>query len=160
MVLRKTGPVSYDVQVGQAVEHRHASQLRMRLFDMPDKSNEEEIQDEIVREFDNQQSSRDRLAIQHEQQEPLHAPPLLEIHPVLPFRGPPFMGHPERPAVKTPAVNRPCCHPASEREPLPTEPVPAVIPVLPERRNLRDRSTIHLKTKFSDEYSGLGMSVQ
>ena len=43
------------------------------------------IQDEIVREFDNQQSSRDRLAIQHEQQEPLHAPPLLEQHPVLPF---------------------------------------------------------------------------
>ena len=123
---------------------------------MPDKCNEEEIQDEIVREFDNQQSSRDRLAIQHEQQKALHAPTLLEQYPVLPFQGPPFVGHPGRPAVKTPAVNRPCCHPASEREPLQTEPLPAVIPAIPERRNLRDLSTIHSKTKFSKEYSGLG----
>ena len=61
-VLRQTGQVSYDVQVGKSVEHPHADQLRKRLVNMPNKSIKEEIQDDFVSEFNNQQSPRDRLA--------------------------------------------------------------------------------------------------
>ena len=55
IVLRRTKPMCYDVQVGQEVEHRHAVQLRPRLLDMPDKSNEEKINQEINQEFEQRQ---------------------------------------------------------------------------------------------------------
>ena len=54
IVLGRTGPVSYDVQVGQNVEHRHATQLRTRLLDMPAKSNKEEVEEQVQHEFDEQ----------------------------------------------------------------------------------------------------------
>ena len=159
VVRRQTGHASYDAQVGQSVEHRHADQLRKSLVNMPNKSIEEQIQDDFVSEFNNQQSPRDKLAIQHEQPEQLTAPILHEQHLALPFQGPPLVGHPERPAIKTPVMNGSGCNPASEREPLRTQPLPTV-PAMPERSNFRDRNTLQSKMNFSDEYSGLGSKSQ
>ena len=156
MVIRRSGPVSYDVQVGDAVEHRHATQLRKRYVDMPDKSEEEEVTEEILREFENQQSKRTRLANPPEQKEQLYLPSKHEQHPVLPIQGPQMMGHPERPADNTPAEKPLDCHPASEREPIKTRYESTDPQALAGRRTLRDRTTIHSKHKFADEYSGLG----
>jgi len=52
VILRRTGPVSYDVQVGNGVDHRHASQLRGRQLSMDHPSEEEEIDRDIQSAFD------------------------------------------------------------------------------------------------------------
>ena len=61
-ILRRTGPVSYDVQVGDRVEHLHASQLRPRRASMPNKS-EEEIEEQVARDFSDQSDMFDRRPV-------------------------------------------------------------------------------------------------
>ena len=62
-IFRRTSPVSYDVQVGDRVEHRHASQLWPRRASMPNKSEEEEIKEHVAREFSDQSDMFDRRPV-------------------------------------------------------------------------------------------------
>ena len=137
IILRKTGPVSYDVQVGQGVEHRHASQLRKRHAHLPDRSEEEEVDRQVQLEFDEQ---LDRSTTE----------PNLEVTPVaIP------QGVLEIPTLdpKTTLKANPDPKPVSAPEATPSTPV---IPQSPVKRQLRDRGTLRPRSKFSDEFSGLG----
>jgi len=161
VILRRTGPVSYYVQVGNGVDHRHASQLRGRQLSMDHPSEEEEIDRDI-------QSALD--AAEEREQEPADHPPqpipqqipLQQQIPQAPAAIPrsPLRVHevpkvvPQVPSgTTTPPRTQARQAVAAAAAPPPPPPMAAAPPA---GRTLRPRENLHARQRFADEYSKPG----
>lgn len=153
-ILRRTGPVSFDVQVGDSVEHRHASQLRSRRTNMT-KSEEQEINKQILLDFDEQQGLPDQFTNSPARSSfPATAETPVSLAPGESIREP--LLHLPGEGGNFPAAGLQASPTSPEPKAVPPIPLAPPAPPPPERRVLRDRGMLHARPKFADEYSKLG----
>ena len=139
------------MQVGDRVEHRHASQLRPRRASTPNKIEEEEIKERVAREFSNQSDKFDRRPVL-QQGLPVHSP-VVDLPALVPAQ----------PAEVVPN-QAPVVHFEPIRDhlaPMPVEALKAELPPTPPvGRTLRNRRTLRAGTKYANEISGLRSKKQ
>ena len=115
---------------------------------MPEKSSEEELEEEVLGEFDQQQANRNWLAIL---QQGAHVSKADNAN--VPANRLTKTELCDSTQAKVPVVNLSTFLSASSRE---LAPKPITVLAGFERRNLRDRTGIHAGPKFADEYAEIG----
>ena len=118
---------------------------------MPNKSEEEEIEEQVAWEFSDQSDMFDRRPVLQQglpvQPPVVDLPALVPVQPaeVLPNQAPVVRNEP----IRDQLVPVPVEAPKAERPPDP-----------PVGRTLRDRGTLRAPTKYADEFVGLGSKKQ
>ena len=131
-IIRQTGPLSYNVQVGTELVHKHVDQLLARNSNPPAQTHDEEV------------AAKDQVIIEEEMR-------LAQLKPVQTAR------EPSRLSVSKPPIFQEQAKPDSSTVEATVKTAPLTAKESPPTtRELRPRGNLKASTRFDDEYSGLG----
>ena len=133
VISRRTGPLSYDVQVGDQISSKHSSQL------LPNRAHHQDLSDQQLDQL------YDDASVQPEPEQNMQPEPERNID-AQPLQAPPAQ-LPELPQVRPPEVLPPkvVIPKAAAKKP---EPAP--------QQTLRNRGALKPAVRFEDEFDGLG----
>ena len=138
-IIRRTGPLSYDVQVGNELILKHVDQLIRRRSHPPARTFNEELAEEDRGAIE--ESGRNRRERPELETQPVQ-PPISQVSEPPPNRPGETSETPE-PLTRN-AAKQEKADPALNRQ------------VIPSTRQLRARGKVKPRTRFDEEYSGLG----